>query len=834
MMTSHRRKLFWSLITICVLSLADTAFASEQNEDIIRLATFNANYREGFLEVAEKYEKLHPHVTVDVSIVENVGFKTWIRTRFAAGGDLVPDLYNGNWTPGYGELGKWVPLNGYLDAISPYTGKLWRDSFDMPLLEQRKIAGTIYMVALDYIEIAIFYNREIFEELGLTVPATWEDLLETCETIRQAGLTPMAISGSADSFYSGDMAWLIRVFNDAYLRSYIPLVMSRPGDWDYDADRNKGFTYDANDPLSDLMVVMNGERSFNALLDGSLDLTDDRFKQIYIKLKELSQYFPEGYLGSDVHSALQMFYQQKAAMILLHSGNITSIVQDFKKMSERDRFEFGNFWFPPITTDPLFCGSFRGVGGTAVSFAVTQKNDPAHEKNVVDFLQFMSAPENVQLILELALENEKPIHGPPVVKGVHLPPELAEQYEVFKGHGFEKIYFQGLNTEQESLSEWTVLAQEFLGDRLSLDDFCEQNKAAIMRALDRLTYANGYDLDPTTKDDPPVYDDTRSLWNPFENGSLMVLIIILLFGGYAFYNIRRARGPVRARAVAAYTLLFPTFLLLGLFNYFPSLSGLYHAFTEWEEGRVAVFNGLDNFKRLATDTVLYRGIMNMIIMMIASLFKATVVPFAAAEMILFVINDRLRYVLRTLFLLPMVVPGMVGILIWRGIYNPTAGLLNQSLRGIGLSDWTQSWLGEPALALPSIIFMGFPWVGAFGLLIYMAGLMSIPSAIYESYRLESESICRRILNIDIPLVRGQFRLLVILAVIGSLQDFHSILLITNGGPGLATTVPALRMYHTAFTFTHYGYGASIGFVLFLVMLTITMINLKVIKKAEVD
>ncbi len=222
----------------------------------------------------------------------------------------------------------------------------------------------------------------------------------------------------------------------------------------------------------------------------------------------------------------------------------------------------------------------------------------------------------------------------------------------------------------------------------------------------------------------------------------------------------------------------------------------------------------------------------MLILTCAGLVKATIVPFIAAEMILALRNPKFRYFFRTAFLLPMVVPAMVGILIWQFIYDPTAGLLNQILGVLGLEGLASNWLGEPHLALPAIIFMGFPWIGAFGLLIYMAGLMAISPSIYDAYRLESESTWRRLVSVDMPLVRGQTRLLVVLAFIGSLQDFQTILLMTGGGPGLATTVPALRMYHAAFRFFHFGYGAAIGFVLFVVILLITVVNFRVMKPAE--
>jgi len=310
------------------------------------------------------------------------------------------------------------------------------------------------------------------------------------------------------------------------------------------------------------------------------------------------------------------------------------------------------------------------------------------------------------------------------------------------------------------------------------------------------------------------------------------VLITTAFAVFAWVQIRSAQGPAKHRTRTAYMLLFPTVFLLAAFNYFPALSGLYHAFTEWESGRDPVFNGLDNFRQLLADDMLYVGFGNMLILLFAALIKATIVPFLAAELILYLVGDRIRYVFRTAFLLPMVVPALVGVLIWRLIYNPDMGLLNQALDMLSLSAFVANWLGDPELALGAIIGMGFPWIGAFGLLIYLAGLMGISPDIYNAYTIESTSTLRRIWHLDVPLVRGQTRLLVILTFISSVQDFQTVLIMTRGGPGMATYVPALRMYNQAFVYGHFGYGAAIGLMLFLLVLTMTVINMKVLRGEE--
>lgn len=277
---------------------------------------------------------------------------------------------------------------------------------------------------------------------------------------------------------------------------------------------------------------------------------------------------------------------------------------------------------------------------------------------------------------------------------------------------------------------------------------------------------------------------------------------------------------------ASYLFLLPTFLFLAVFNYVPAFSGLAHAFTEWETGGTAHWIGLGNFRQMAGDEFLRLSLVNQVVLLIANLIKTLVFPLIAAEMLFHLRNDRLQYALRTALLIPMVVPSMVGVLLWGFIYDPNIGLLNHVLTVVGLGSWTHAWLGDWHTALPAVIGVGFPWISGLALLIYLAGLIAIPQDVLDASAADGAAGLRRIWSIDLPLLRGQMRLLAALTIIGTLQDFGSLLVLTGGGPGLATHVPALHMYYEAFRFGHYGYASAIGFVLFLAILAFTLTNMR--------
>jgi len=271
-------------------------------------------------------------------------------------------------------------------------------------------------------------------------------------------------------------------------------------------------------------------------------------------------------------------------------------------------------------------------------------------------------------------------------------------------------------------------------------------------------------------------------------------------------------------------MLLPSVALLLTFSYAPALIGLYRGFTHWETGEAPRWCGIANFIAMGRDEFLRISITNQVLLLVASLAKTLIAPFIVAELLMGLRSSRLQYVLRTAFILPMVVPGMVTMLLWAFIYDGSVGLLNMTLEAMGFGGLTRAWLGEPGTALLAIIGVGCPWAGGLALLIYLAGLNGISADVWDATALDGATGLRRIFAVDLPLLRPQVRLLATLTIIGSLQDFGSILILTGGGPGLSTHVPALHMYYEAFRFGHMGYASAIGFALFIVIFALAVLN----------
>ncbi|MDR1467790.1 MAG: ABC transporter permease subunit [Spirochaetaceae bacterium] len=307
-------------------------------------------------------------------------------------------------------------------------------------------------------------------------------------------------------------------------------------------------------------------------------------------------------------------------------------------------------------------------------------------------------------------------------------------------------------------------------------------------------------------------------------------VFLLLGIGRTRLVIIRA-GRLLNQHKIAYILLIPTFVLLIAFNYSSVFIALTRAFTDWSWDRntwgTMHFVGLDNFRLMITEGYFLTGIKNMFIIMAAGVLKTMTFPLLTAWLIFSMKFDLQKTVFRLLFVLPMVVPGVVGALMWKQIYDPTIGLLNQLLGRMGLENLQQVWLGDEKWALWSILFVGFPFVGVLPFLVFYGGLMDIDIGILESARIDGANRGKIFFRIQLPILMAQVKVLLILAFINSVQDFSGIYLLTGGGPGTSTYVPGLELYFNTTQFGRFGYACALGLVLFVFTMIGTLLNMKI-------
>lgn len=286
----------------------------------------------------------------------------------------------------------------------------------------------------------------------------------------------------------------------------------------------------------------------------------------------------------------------------------------------------------------------------------------------------------------------------------------------------------------------------------------------------------------------------------------------------------------------AYTLLLPTFVILFLFSYRGIFMGLTRAFTNWSSRNYYLadieFIWFDNFKAIIDNGYFLIGIKNLAMIIVSSIIKTLTVPLAVAWIIWAMTGDKRKYIHRFLVVLPIVIPGVVNIMIWERIYDPTVGLINNLLEVMGRQNWQRVWLGDSNIAMWAVIFVGFPFVAALPMLVYYGALSNIGSDVVESASIDGAGRWKTFWLIQLPLLKPQIGLLITLTFIGSMQDFYTIYLLTMGGPGKSTYVPALELFFNVSKFGNYGYASAMGIVLMICTLVPVLIGQAVSKRKE--
>ncbi|MGH3602055.1 MAG: carbohydrate ABC transporter permease [Pseudonocardiaceae bacterium] len=273
-------------------------------------------------------------------------------------------------------------------------------------------------------------------------------------------------------------------------------------------------------------------------------------------------------------------------------------------------------------------------------------------------------------------------------------------------------------------------------------------------------------------------------------------------------------------------LMLPSLLLIGLFSYYPAVRSLIGGFYKWNGFSTPTYAGVSQFKQYFKSPTFAPEARNLLLLVIGSILITLVSQFVAAEVVCH-LPRKLSTVGKYLLTLPIVLPPIVLIDVWAYLLNPTDGLINKFLAVFGLGQPT--WLTNNHLALVSILLVGFPWVSNLGFLIFLGGVQNLPKDVTEASTMDGVGWLRRVFYIDVPMLMPQFRIVVVLSGVYAVQNFIPILLLTNGGPGNSTMVPALDMYQSAFQNSNYGYGMAIGTVLFIAMLIFTLIAMRALR-----
>jgi raffinose/stachyose/melibiose transport system permease protein len=259
------------------------------------------------------------------------------------------------------------------------------------------------------------------------------------------------------------------------------------------------------------------------------------------------------------------------------------------------------------------------------------------------------------------------------------------------------------------------------------------------------------------------------------------------------------------------------------------------SFTRWQGVGDPKWTGLDNYTRLFGDGTFWASFQHNLALVVAMAILPTAAGLVIAAALFDVIGkrfgERAASVLRACVYLPQVLPIAVAGIVWSWILAPQ-GALNEFLGAVGLGSLGQNWLGDPDVALWSVmgvllwIQLGYPVV------IFMAGMQRADPSLYEAAELDGASWWGRFWHVTVPQIRPEVFVVLLTCTIAALKVFGPIYVLTRGGPGGATNVPSYFSFQNFFEKTQVGYGAAIATVLTVLILILTTVFLKVQNRGE--
>ena len=275
--------------------------------------------------------------------------------------------------------------------------------------------------------------------------------------------------------------------------------------------------------------------------------------------------------------------------------------------------------------------------------------------------------------------------------------------------------------------------------------------------------------------------------------------------------------------------LLPSLLIISAFIVFPIFFSLYLSFHEWGIlTPVKPFVGFENFQRMFYSEDFWQALKNTF------LYTAGVVPLGAVVSLgLALLLSRTMVgsgFFRTAYFLPVITSTIAIAVVWLWIYDDTNGLLNLVLKSIGFKP--MRWLTSTSMALPSVVIMSVWKNAGYHMVIFLAGLHSIPESLYEAATIDGVSRSQRFRYITWPLLVPTTVFVMITNTIFTFQVFGPIYVMTGGGPVRATSVLVYYLYQRAFEFQEMGYASAVAWVIFIILIGLTMVQLALGRKKE--
>jgi multiple sugar transport system permease protein len=289
----------------------------------------------------------------------------------------------------------------------------------------------------------------------------------------------------------------------------------------------------------------------------------------------------------------------------------------------------------------------------------------------------------------------------------------------------------------------------------------------------------------------------------------------------------------RRRAWAGRVFVAPNLAALAVFMLFPLGFSLYMSFQRWDLFTPAKFVGMANFRTLFTaDPLFLIALRNTVVFTVGTIVPTVLISLVVAALL----NRKLRGIgiFRSVIFVPLAVSSVVMAVVWQFVFNVDDGLLNTMLGWIGLGP--VPWLVEPGWAMVSLCMVSVWKSVPFATVVLLAAMQGVPETLYEAAKIDGASEWRRFVSITVPLIRGPLSFVVIISIINAFQAFDLVYVLTggNGGPETGTYVLGIMLFQHAFAFLDFGYASALAWVMFAILLVLTVLQLRIARRVALE
>ncbi len=753
------------------------------------IPVFSGGYGTAFYEeTARQFEALRPGVKVNLYGDPRIADQ--VRVRVIDGHPPDATLTSELLWPVLIRAGRVLDLSAALAGRNWEGDARWGDTFLPGALDGWRVDGRVYGLPFTYACWTIFYDKALFRAHGWTVPRTWDEFFALGEKIRAAGLVPLSLPGTR---------WL---YPDAFLRA---------------ASHN-----------------LLGDDAWRALSDPTA--ANARLDPRYVRAAELLQRITQrelapGWEGETFTGAEQAFLAGKGAMTVSGSWFVNEMRGKIPAGFELGAMNFPVF--PDGAADPTT------IQTGSDCFFVFATGNVERERLTVDFLRFLTSRARAEAFVRSA-------DSPVAVRGVPAAAFSPAMQDTVALIAQARAAFNMPQTmlQPPALRQALIDGSQLLTTgRLTPRGFAELLEAAA--ATDRARAA-----------DPDRVDVRHGL-----AAGLLALAVAVLAGWLGWAQLRDrinfwtrrprrvaevgegARPPFSSNGDATHLgplrggfalgFVGPALLLYGAFVMLPGVAALAWAFTRWDGIGARTWAGLFNFKwlLLESDTFWFALRNNLYLMTVPAL---VVVPTALLFAALIHRGVWGANAFRVVLLFPNLLGGIAAALLWMNAYNPHGGLVNAALVKLGFAGFDGfAWLSQEhlyAALIPIYLWMAC----GFNLVLYLAAMQGIPAELYEAAELEGASPARQFFTITLPLIREVLVVSAVFLVIGGLNAFELVWLLTSQAPASGTHTLGTLMVSTMFQDFAIGRATAVAVVMFGLVLLGSVAVMRALRRETVE